>query len=60
MWVRMTLGIGILVLPDFVKTYGALMGILMIFLAAIINYITYVLIFNASYFTGKKSYPDLI
>lgn len=56
----MTLGIGILVLPSFVMTYGAVTGVFMILLAAIINYITYVLIFNASYFTGKKSYPDLI
>ena len=60
MWIRMTLGIGILVLPSFVMTYGAITGIFMILIASIVNYITYVLIFNASYFTGKKSYPDLI
>lgn len=53
MWIRMTLGIGILTLPYFVKVYGAVLGLLIIILSAILNYITYVFIFEASYYSGK-------
>ena len=60
MWVRMTLGIGILTLPYYVMQYGAFIGTIVIALAAIINYITYKFIFEASFITDKKNYPDII
>lgn len=60
MWIRMTLGIGILTLPVFVKVYGAFTGLFIILFSSVINYITYVFIFRASYFTGQLNYPDLI
>ena len=53
MWIRMTLGIGILTLPNYVKKYGALSGIGLLILSAIINYLTYTFIFTASFVTGK-------
>lgn len=53
MWIRMTLGIGILTLPYFVKVYGAVLGLSIIILSAILNYITYLFIFEASYYSGK-------
>jgi len=53
MWVRMTLGIGILTLPFYIKTYGANLGLIILILSALINYYTYVYIFEASYYTGK-------
>lgn len=60
MWIRMTLGIGILTLPKYVMGYGAITGVILIILSALINYWAYVLIFNATFYTGKKSYPLLI
>lgn len=54
MWVRMTLGIGILTLPKYVMVYGAIIGILLIFLSALINYFAYVTILRGTYYTGKK------
>lgn len=60
MWIRMTLGIGILTLPHFVKIYGAIPGLIIIALSAMINYLTYIFIFRASYFTGQLNYPSLI
>ena len=60
MWIRMTLGIGILTLPKYVMVYGAATGVLLIILSAFINYLAYRLIFNATFYTGKKSYPLLI
>ena len=60
MWIRMTLGIGILTLPKYVMGYGAVTGVILIIISALINYWAYVLIFNATFFTGKKSYPLLI
>ncbi len=60
MWIRMTLGIGILTLPSYVKVYGAYPGLALIILSAIINYLTYSFIFSASFVTGKKTYPELI
>ena len=56
----MTLGIGILTLPKYVMGYGAVTGVILIIISALINYWAYVLIFNATFFTGKKSYPLLI
>lgn len=60
MWIRMTLGIGILTLPFYVKQYGAITGVVMIALAAIVNFFAYTCIFDGSYLTQKKNYPDLI
>lgn len=60
MWIRMTLGIGILTLPFYVKNYGAIVGVIVIAICAIINFLAYKFIFEASDFTQKKNYPDLI
>lgn len=60
MWIRMTLGIGILTLPFYIMQYGALTGMLVIAIAATINLLTYRFIFEASFFTDKKNYADLI
>ena len=54
MWVRMTLGIGILTLPKYVMVYGAVLGVIFIFIAALINYWAYVTILRGTYYTGKK------
>lgn len=60
MWIRMTLGIGILTLPYFVKVFGANLGLLIIIFSAILNYLTYTYIFEASYYTGKQNFFELI
>lgn len=60
MWIRMTLGIGILTLPNYVKVYGAITGGTLIILSALINYLAYIFIFQSTYRTGKTTYPDLI
>lgn len=60
MWIRMTLGIGILTLPFYVKQYGAAYGVAVIALASIVNFFAYRFIFEASDVTQKKNYPDLI
>ena len=60
MWVRMTMGIGILTLPKYVMVYGALLGVMLIVLSALINYWAYVTILRSTYFTGKKKYSCLI
>ena len=60
MWIRMTLGIGILTLPNYVKVYGLITGSSFIILSACINYMAYSFIFQSTYRTGKTTYPDLI
>ncbi len=60
MWVRMTLGIGILTLPNYLKPYGLITGGILIILSGIINYLTYNFIFIASFETGKNTYSGLI
>lgn len=54
MWVRMTMGIGILTLPKYVMIYGAITGVILILLSALINYWSYVTILKGTYYTGKK------
>jgi len=56
MWIRMTLGIGILTLPKYVKTYGLVIGVFLIIVCSVINYLTYKFIFHASHLTGEKTY----
>ena len=60
MWIRMTLGIGILTLPYYVKQYGGVIGVAIIVIAALVNFMAYVFIFDAAFTTNKKNYPDLI
>ena len=60
MWIRMTMGVGILTLPCYFKTYGANTGLIILLIAAIINYYTYIFILEASYYTGKSDFSDLI
>ena len=60
MWIRMTLGIGILTLPYYVKQFGAVTGVAVIAIAALLNIFTYRFIFEASFYTDKKNYSDLI
>ncbi len=51
-WVRMTMGIGGFAVPFFIKKLGALVGFFFILCAGIINYNTFVYIFQASEYTG--------
>lgn len=60
MWIRMTMGIGILTLPYFFKIYGANMGLIILLVAALINYYAYIFILEASYYTGKSNFSELI
>lgn len=60
MWIRMTLGIGILTLPYYIKQYGAVIGLFVLLVCALLNLLAYYFIFEASFTTNKKSYPELI
>lgn len=60
MWIRMTLGIGILTLAYFFKVFGANLGLIILICSSLINYQTYLDIFEASYYTGKQNFPELI
>ena len=60
MWIRMTLGIGLLTLPFYLKQYGAFTGIIVIIICALVNLQSYYYIFEAVFYSGKKNYPDLI
>ena len=60
MWIRMTLGIGILTLPYYMKQYGVAIGLLVLLLSALLNLMAFYFIFEASFTTGEKSYPNII
>lgn len=52
----MTLGIGIFAIPHYIKNFGVLLGIGILILAGLFNYLTFRLIFEVGTFTNKTSY----
>lgn len=60
MWIRMSLGIGILILPYYTWFVGLIPAFVFIVLGAFINYKTYQFIFEAAYYTKIFNYFDLV
>lgn len=58
-WVRMTMGIGIMALPFYLKQLGMLTGALIILLAGCMSYFSFKYIFQAQYYTGKKDIVEI-
>lgn len=54
--VRMTVGVGILTLPYYVKEFGGLIGVLFLLLAAAISYMVYAFLIDVSNETGIYDY----
>lgn len=59
-WVRLSMGVGVFAVPFFMKKLGALLGILTVLIAGLINYKTFIYIFEASEYTGKNTYPEVV
>lgn len=59
-WIRMSLGISILLFPKYAYHIGYLPAALFILLGAFVNYKTYQFIFEASYYTKIFNYFDLV
>lgn len=59
-WMRMTMGIGILVLPNYFKEYGVIYGALLLVLAGLLNLLFVHFIFEASTYTGSTTYKELV
>lgn len=59
-WIRMSLGIGILILPKYTQFVGIIPSILFIILGGFVNYKTYKFIFEAAYYSKIFNYFDLI
>lgn len=60
MWIRMSLGIGILMLPSYTKNFGYFLAIILITIGALLNYMSYKYIFEAAYYTEKFNYFEII
>lgn len=55
-WVRMTLGIGIFAIPNYIKNFGVTTGFFILIIAALFNYFTFKLIFEVGTVTNKTTY----
>ena len=60
MWIRMTLGCGLLVIPYYMTYYGLIPGLFALIFAAFLNYITFRFIFEASDELKCDSFEGLI
>ena len=60
LWVRMTMGIGVMTLPFYMVAYGLLGGIIALIIGSIVTLLSFLFIFEASVKTGKKNFRDLI
>jgi len=60
MWIRMTLGVGVLTLPSYVSVYGYVYGALAIVVAGLLNLHSFRSIFHVSESTGEKDYLSMI
>lgn len=56
----MSLGIGVLMLPFYTSKFGILIGVTLITIGAFLNYLSYVAIFEASFYTEKFNYFEII
>ena len=57
MFIRMTLGVGVLTLPYYMKQFGGLLGVGILFLAAAVNYWTYAILTDLG---NQTDIPDLL
>lgn len=57
MFIRMTLGVGILTLPYYMKMYGGLLGTFILIFAALVNYWTYAILTEIG---NETKVPDMI
>jgi amino acid permease len=53
-WVRMTMGIGVMALPFYMRQLGLVVGAIVILLAGCMSYFSFKYIFFAQYYTGEK------
>ena len=60
MWIRMSLGIGILMISYYTKTFGLIPGIFLITVGVFLNYASYKYIFEAAFYTKKFNYFEII
>jgi amino acid permease len=58
-WVRMTMGIGVMALPYYMKELGVLVGSIVILLAGMMSYFSFKYIFFAQYYTGEKDIVEI-
>jgi amino acid permease len=58
-WVRMTMGIGVMALPYYMRELGILAGSIVILLAGIMSYFSFKYIFFAQYYTGEKDIVEI-
>ena len=59
-WIRIAMGIGVFAIPYFVSLVGMTTGLIFVILAAVINYSTFLIIFEASEHTNLQTYPDIV
>ena len=59
-WVRMTMGIGVFALPFFMTKMGGVLGLVTVLIAGIMNYLSFMYIFEASEYTGINNYASIV
>lgn len=59
-WIRMTMGVGILTIPKLIKEIGIIPGIIFLILGCLICYFSYSSIFFACVKTQIKGYAELV
>lgn len=60
MWLRMSMGFGMLTLPFYSKQFGGITVCLLLIIASLINYQSYTFIFDAAYHLNNYNYSNLI
>ena len=53
MWIGMTISIGNLTVPKYVMIFGAITGIILIILSALVNYWAFSATLKSTFYTGK-------
>ena len=59
-WIRIAMGIGVFAIPYFVSIVGMTTGLIFVIIAALINFLTFLIIFEASEFTNLQTYPEIV
>ena len=59
-FVRLCLGLGVFVVPYYASDYGLLMGLFVVLIAGLINYCTFIIIYQSSEVSKKETLPGIV
>ena len=59
-WMRLTLGLGVFMVPFYIKDFGMSLGLAIVMICGLLNHYTMGIIYKAAEEFKKPSYPEIV